>query len=133
MNVNKTSYFEMEVDDQKGKLSECLTNLRESNVDLAAMWVNSCAPGKASMWWIPKDKAAFKQVAEKCGWTPREGTAFQVTSDDKPGSLVDLFDRAAKAGISLKGTEAVNIGNQFTCFFWGEEGTDDKLWSLLQQ
>ena len=131
MGVRRVKCFSVSVEHKAGVMSEIAKKLKEHDVDLTALWGFGMGPDRAEIICQPTNGDLFKKAAESAGWTVREGTAFEITGEDRVGALVEMLDNVASKGVNIEAINAVAVGGQFGGCIWAPKGEEEKLGKIL--
>ncbi len=118
ISVKRSTHFLLETEDKPGTLARTAKQLRDGGVNLKGLWGFAKGQGRAQIFLVPENPAAFKQACQKSGLSVKEGTLFHLSGQDKPGALCDLLDKIAAAGINLQAVQAISTGDVFGSYLW---------------
>ena len=116
--VRLIDYYYIQVPDRPGEGIEALRHLQQAGVNLLAFHAFP-AGRRAQLDFIPSAPAALKTAARQAKWKlvgPKK--AFLITGEDRPGALVDHYQRLADAKINVTAADAVSSGRQYAAVLW---------------
>lgn len=123
--------FSVNLPDVPGELSRLTAMLRESSVNLVALWGYGPATGDARFYCVPEQAEQFRAFADSIGLQVHEGKTLYLSGADEGGALVQTLEKIGAAGINLQAIEAVAIRGEFGCFLWADEQNWGALANLL--
>lgn len=132
MDIKRTKYFSMGVEDKPGELARFARKMKEAKVNLAGVWGFGVGPGKGQIIAVPRDAEKFKKAAQAAGWSVKEGSCFHLEGPDKGGALLAMLDRVAKEGINLHAVDALALGGRFAGYVWVQEKEVERLGKILK-
>ncbi len=109
--VRSLAHFTIDIADEVGAGAKVLDQLRDSDVNLVAVWGYSTVSGKAKLEIVPDDAEGFTAAAQALGIAhAAPATVFYHTGADRVGVLADALDKLAAAGVGLDAVQAVSDG-----------------------
>ncbi|MBZ5606759.1 MAG: hypothetical protein LAP38_00765 [Acidobacteriia bacterium] len=109
--ISKVDHYSAEILNRVGEGARVLGALRDSGVNLTALWAYPSKPGKAQLEMIPQSSPGFLKAAKKAGLKlSRKQTAFFVNGQDHPGAVAETLAKLSEAGINVGAVEAVCAG-----------------------
>jgi hypothetical protein len=132
MDIKRTQYFSVAVEDKPGELARFARKMKAANVNLYGVWGFGIGQGKAQIFAVPQDEGKFKQAAEAGGLSIKEGTCFRLEGQDKVGALLDTLDRVAAEGVNLHAVDALALEGRFAAYIWAQEKDVEKLGKVLK-
>ena len=110
--VRQAEHYSASIANKVGEGARVLGALRDSGINLIAVWGYARAAGKATLEFIPENGAAFVAAA-KAGKlrVSKKQTAFYVQGEDRPGAIADLVAKLAAAKINVGALQAVCAGS----------------------
>lgn len=132
MDIQRTKYFSIAVEDKTGELARFAKQMKASNVNLSGVWGFGVGQGKAQIFAVPQDEEKFKQAAKTAGLSIKEGTCFRLEGEDKVGALLDTLERVASEGVNLHAVDALALGGRFAAYVWAQDKDVEKLSRVLK-
>ncbi|MCI0529270.1 MAG: hypothetical protein L0Y56_17675 [Nitrospira sp.] len=132
MDIQRTQYFSIAVEDKPGELARFARKMKAANVNLSGVWGFGIGQGKAQIFAVPQDEEKFKQAAKAGGLSIKEGTCFRLEGEDKVGALLDTLERVASEGISLHAVDALALEGRFAAYIWAQDKDVEKLGRVLK-
>jgi hypothetical protein len=110
--VRRGTVLVLRAADQAGLLAQALERVAAAGINLVGLAALAHA-GTAHFVALPEQLAAAKRLAAAEGVTVEEWPALVFEGVDQPGALVDVTQRIAAAGISLRACLAVGVGGKY--------------------
>lgn len=110
--TKETSYL-TEVEDRPGVLAQVTKILADAGINLSLLGGWPCGAGRANICCVPDDAAKLKSLAASHGASLKEQTVFVVRGDDEVGALVEVAQKLANAGISIRALSALSVEGKF--------------------
>jgi hypothetical protein len=109
--VVKVDHYSAAIANKAGEGARVLGALKDSGMNLIALWAYPWKSGKAQLEMIPENGAAFLKAAKKAGLAVgKKQTAFFVNGQDHPGAVAESLAKLAAAGINVGAVQAVCAG-----------------------
>jgi len=116
--VRLVDYYYIQVPDRPGEGIKALRHLRQAKVNLRAF--HAFPSGRrAQLNFVPSGPAALRAAARAAKWKlvgPKR--AFHIQGRDRPGALVDHYQRLADAKVNVIAADAVGSGGRFAAIVW---------------
>ncbi len=132
MDIKRTQYFSIAVEDKPGELARFAKKMKAANVNLSGVWGFGVGQGKAQIFAVPRDEEKFKQAAKAAGLNIKEGTCFRLEGQDKVGALLDTLEHVASEGINLHAVDALALEGRFAAYLWAQDKDVEKLGKVLK-
>ncbi len=132
MDIQRTQYFSIAVEDKPGELARFARKMKAANVNLSGVWGFGIGQSKAQIFAVPQDVEKFKQAAKAGGLSIKEGMCFRLAGEDKVGALLDILERVASEGINLHAVDALALEGRFAAYIWAQDKDVEKLDRLLK-
>jgi hypothetical protein len=118
--VRGVEYYYVTVPDAPGEGQQVLSALKDSGVNLLAFLGFPLGGGQSQIDLVPEDAGAFREAAERAGFTISEAKrAFLIQGDDRVGAVADTTAKLAEANISLTAAAATGAGTgRFGMIVW---------------
>jgi hypothetical protein len=106
--VVKVNHYSAAITNKAGEGARILGALKNSGVNLIALWAYPSKPGKAQMEMIPENGASLVKAAKKAGLAMgKKQVAFFVNGEDRPGAVAESLGKLAAAKIDVGAVQAV--------------------------
>lgn len=106
--VVKVDHYSAAIANKAGEEARILGALKDSGVNLIALWAYPSKPGKAQLEMIPENGAALVKAAKKAGLAiGKRQTAFFVNGYDRPGAVAESLAKLAASKINVGAVQAV--------------------------
>lgn len=106
--VVKVDHYSAAIANKVGEGARILGALKDSGVNLIALWAYPSKPGKAQLEMIPENGAALVKAAKKAGLAiGKKQIAFFVNGEDRPGAVAESLGKLAAAKINVGAVQAV--------------------------
>ena len=106
--VVKVDHYSAAIANKAGEGARILGALKDSGVNLIALWAYPSKAGKAQLEMIPENGAALVKTAKKAGLAiGKKQIAFFVNGQDRPGVVADSLGKLAAAKINVGAVQAV--------------------------
>ena len=135
--VERVDVWAASIKDEPGGLTTALSGLREAGADLEFILARRAPnmPGTGVVFVTPLRGDREIEAAATLGFNTTSGVqAVRVEGGNQPGIAVDLTEKLAGAGISLRGVSAAVIGSRFILYIGFDTAEDAaKAVDVLQQ
>ena len=129
--LEATQYVNIKVEDRPGMLAEIARGLKWRNISLRGLWGFATNTGEVHLFCVSNDLQALKEFLLHENYSFQEGRAVYVYGPDETGSLVEMLEKLAGAGLNIRAMETVAAGNQFAAYLWFEEKEEEKAFRTL--
>jgi len=109
--TRQVAHFSLSIPHRVGEGARVLGALRDSGINLIAVWGYSSGAGRAKLELIPEDGAAFAAAAKQARLRVKKSTAFYIQGDDRPGAVAGILAKLAAAKINVGAVQAVSAGS----------------------
>ena len=100
--VVKVDHYSAAIANKAGEGARILGSLKDSGVNLIALWAYPSKAGKAQLEMIPENGPALVKAAKKAGLSiGKKQIAFFVNGEDRPGVVADSLGKLAAAKINV--------------------------------
>lgn len=108
--TRQVAHFSVSIPHRVGEGARVLGALRDSGINLIAVWGYSSGAGRAQLEFIPEDGAAFAAAAKQARLRVKQSAAFYIQGDDRPGAVAGILAKLAAAKINIGALQAVSSG-----------------------
>ena len=109
--IKRIDYYYVTVPDKAGEGARVLAALEKAGVNFTGISAFPEGARKAQIDLIPEDSAAFVKAAKSAGLQlSRKKTGFQIQGTDRPGTLADVAQKLANAGINVVSAQVFCAG-----------------------
>jgi hypothetical protein len=106
--VVKVDHYSAAIANKAGEGARILGSLKDSGVNLIALWAYPSKAGKAQLEMIPENGAALVKAAKNTGLSiGKKQIAFFVNGQDRPGVVADSLGKLAAAKINIGAVQAL--------------------------
>src|SRR5579864_4232777 len=106
--VVKVDHYSAAIANKVGESARVLGVLKDSGVNLIALWAYPWKSRKAQLEMIPENGAALVKAAKKAGFAiGKKQIAFFVNGEDRPGAVAESLAKLAAAKINVGAVQAV--------------------------
>ena len=106
--VVKVDHYSAAIANKVGESARVLGVLKDSGVNLIALWAYPWKSRKAQLEMIPENGAALVKAAKKAGFAiGKKQIAFFVNGEDRPGAVAESLAKLAATKINVGAVQAV--------------------------
>jgi hypothetical protein len=102
--------FSVSIPHKAGEGARVLGALRDSGINLIALWGYSTGSGRARLELIPEDPAAFSAAAKRLKIKTSKSAALYIQGDDRRGAIAEILAKLGAARINVGALHAVAAG-----------------------
>ena len=106
----QVQHFSASIRHKPGEGARVLGALRDSGINLIALWGYKTGPGRARLEIIPEDGAAFAAAARRMKLRVKKSAALYIQGDDRRGAIAEILAKLAAARINVDALHAVAAG-----------------------